>query len=136
MVAYPYKDEVTGLVDNGNDVVESVDGFIDQHVIDIELCFMFHVVCCYSNVDFTMDGNYGAPRAIRGRKSGGSTTRKVWTFVEECELMHALNDLVLKGNKCDNGFRSGYLLILENILGTKFLGSDLKGEPHINSKIQ
>ncbi|KAL8519950.1 hypothetical protein ACS0TY_010762 [Phlomoides rotata] len=62
-----------------------------------------------------------------GRKRGGSTTRKVWTFPEKCELMHGLKDLVVKGNKCDNGFRSGYLLILENWLTAKFLGTDLKG---------
>ncbi|KAL8506003.1 hypothetical protein ACS0TY_017021 [Phlomoides rotata] len=83
----------------------------------------------------TMDGNSGACRGGRGRKRVGSTTRRVWTFAEECELMNALNDLVSKGHKCDNGFRSGYLSILENNLGIKFPGTDLKGEPHINSKI-
>ncbi|KAL8524161.1 hypothetical protein ACS0TY_013938 [Phlomoides rotata] len=49
--------------------------------------------------------------------------------------MHTLKELVLKGIKCDNGFRSGYLTILENNLGAKFPGTGLKGEPHINSKI-
>ncbi|KAL8507684.1 hypothetical protein ACS0TY_018284 [Phlomoides rotata] len=75
------------------------------------------------------------PGGGRGRKRGGSTTHRMWTFGEECELMCALKDLVVKGNECDNGFRSGYLLLLENKLVAKFPGTDLKGEPHINSKI-
>ncbi|KAL8498783.1 hypothetical protein ACS0TY_021927 [Phlomoides rotata] len=82
-----------------------------------------------------MDGNSGTPRGSRGRKRIGSTSRRVWTFAEECELMHALKELVVKGNKCDNGFRSGYLLLLENSLVTKFPGCDLKVEPHVNPKI-
>ncbi|KAL8493715.1 hypothetical protein ACS0TY_024772 [Phlomoides rotata] len=82
-----------------------------------------------------MDGKSDVQRGIQGKKRVGSNTRRVWTFAEECELMHGLKVLVVKGNKCDNGFRSGYLLILENWLTAKFLGTDLKGEPHINSKI-
>ncbi|KAL8493178.1 hypothetical protein ACS0TY_024406 [Phlomoides rotata] len=49
--------------------------------------------------------------------------------------MCALKELVVKGNKCDNDFKSGYLLLLENMLAAKFPRTDLKGEPHINSKI-
>ncbi|KAL8537007.1 hypothetical protein ACS0TY_012260 [Phlomoides rotata] len=64
--------------------------------------------------DFTMDGNSDVPRGSRGRKGAGSTTHMVWTFAEECELMHALKELVLKG------LESGYLLILENMLAAKF----------------
>ncbi|KAL8535364.1 hypothetical protein ACS0TY_011128 [Phlomoides rotata] len=52
-----------------------------------------------------MGGNFGTPHGSRGRMRVGSTSRRVWTFVEECELMNALKYLVVKGNKCDNGFR-------------------------------
>ncbi|KAL8457377.1 hypothetical protein ACS0TY_035294 [Phlomoides rotata] len=65
-----------------------------------------------------MDGNFDTPRGSRSRKRAGTTSRRVWTYAEECELMNALKDLVVKGNKCDNGFRSGYLLLLENSLVT------------------
>ncbi|KAL8535037.1 hypothetical protein ACS0TY_010891 [Phlomoides rotata] len=75
------------------------------------------------------------PRAGRGRKRVVSSTQRVWTFAEECELMCALKDLVVKGNKCDNGFTSSYLLLFENSLAIKFPGTDLKCEPHINSNI-
>ncbi|KAL8507686.1 hypothetical protein ACS0TY_018286 [Phlomoides rotata] len=61
-----------------------------------------------------MDSGKDLPGGGRGRKRGGSTTRRVWTFGEECELMCALKDLVVKA---------------------KFPSTDLKGEPHINSKI-
>ncbi|KAL8496637.1 hypothetical protein ACS0TY_020359 [Phlomoides rotata] len=97
--------------------------------------FMMHsLVQMYSIVGYTMDGNYDATHNGRERKRVGSTTRWVWTFVEECELMHTSKELVLKGHKCDNGFRSGYLTILENNLGAKFPGTYLKEELHINSK--
>ncbi|KAL8464467.1 hypothetical protein ACS0TY_034114 [Phlomoides rotata] len=53
----------------------------------------------------TMDGNTDTTRGCRGRKRAGATTRRVWTFAEECELMNDLKELVSRG------------------------------EPHINSKI-
>ncbi|KAL8501436.1 hypothetical protein ACS0TY_020823 [Phlomoides rotata] len=119
MVVDPYEDEIIEVVDDGIDGVNVVDGFIDQ----------------YSIAGYTMDGNYDATHNGRERKRVGSTTRWVWTFVEEYELMHTSKELVLKGHKCDNGFRSCYLTILENNLGAKFPGTYLKEELHINSKI-
>ncbi|KAL8521867.1 hypothetical protein ACS0TY_012141 [Phlomoides rotata] len=50
--------------------------------------------------DFTMDGNSDVPRGSRGRKGAGSTTHMVWTFAEECELMHALKELVWNLDIC------------------------------------
>ncbi|KAL8501642.1 hypothetical protein ACS0TY_020954 [Phlomoides rotata] len=50
-------------------------------------------------------GTLVLPVVVGGIKRIGSTTRRVWIFAEECELMHILKELVLKGNKCDNGFR-------------------------------
>ncbi|KAL8524535.1 hypothetical protein ACS0TY_014209 [Phlomoides rotata] len=71
----------------------------------------------------------------RVRKKVVPTSRRVWTYAEEKELMCALKDLVVKGHKCDNGFKSRYLLLLENVLAVKFPGTDLKGDPHINFMI-
>ncbi|KAL8462598.1 hypothetical protein ACS0TY_033580 [Phlomoides rotata] len=110
MTVDPIEDEVPDLTDEGNDAGEPVD-------------------------DYNMDGTSGTPRGNRGRKRAGTTSRRVWTYAKECELMNALNDLVVKGYKCDNGFRSGYLLLLENALVNKFPLCDLKAEPHINSKM-
>ncbi|KAL8458230.1 hypothetical protein ACS0TY_035931 [Phlomoides rotata] len=71
----------------------------------------------------------------RVRKRSVYNSRRVWTYAEETKLINALQDLVVKGLKCDNGFKSGYLMILENNLTNKFPRTDLKGELHINSKI-
>ncbi|KAL8556362.1 hypothetical protein ACS0TY_003973 [Phlomoides rotata] len=75
------------------------------------------------------------PDEGRGKIKATSTMRRVWTYMEEKELVSALKEIVLKGYKCDNGFKSGYLLMLENMIARVFPGCDLKGEPHINSKI-
>ncbi|KAL8539188.1 hypothetical protein ACS0TY_000986 [Phlomoides rotata] len=71
----------------------------------------------------------------RGIKTSIPNSRRVWTYMEEKELVCALKELVVKGHKCDNGFKSGYLNLLENSLVSKFPGTDLKGDHHINSKI-
>ncbi|KAL8519674.1 hypothetical protein ACS0TY_010563 [Phlomoides rotata] len=54
---------------------------------------------------------------------------------EEKVLLAALKDLVAKGQKTDNGFRTGYLNKLEDALRKAFPGCDLQATPHITSKI-
>ncbi|KAL8484388.1 hypothetical protein ACS0TY_026888 [Phlomoides rotata] len=58
----------------------------------------------------------------RGRQKATPNIRRVWTYIEEKELVNALKELVVKGNKCDNGFKTGYLMLLENMLANKFPG--------------
>ncbi|KAL8501416.1 hypothetical protein ACS0TY_020812 [Phlomoides rotata] len=82
-----------------------------------------------------MDGSSNINIGGRVRKRVVPTSRRVWTYAEEMELMCALKDLIVRGQKCDNGFKFGYLLLLENKLALKFPSTDLKGDPHINSKI-
>ncbi|KAL8552133.1 hypothetical protein ACS0TY_000994 [Phlomoides rotata] len=40
------------------------------------------------------------------RKTSIPNSRRVWTYMEEKELVCALKELVVKGHKCDNGFKS------------------------------
>lgn len=61
--------------------------------------------------------------------------RRTWTTLEEQCLVNALKDVVQAGMKCDNGFRSGFLGMLEKAMAQRFPGTDLKGDPHIQSKI-
>ncbi|XP_057809801.1 uncharacterized protein LOC131024309 [Salvia miltiorrhiza] len=49
--------------------------------------------------------------------------------------MASLKELVAQGWKADNGFRAGYLVKLEELMRKEFPGTDIKGMPHINSKI-
>ncbi|XP_073055114.1 uncharacterized protein [Primulina eburnea] len=61
--------------------------------------------------------------------------RRIWTAPEEEVLIVALKDIIGKGYKTDNGFRNGYLPLLETALRNAFNDSDLRGHPHITSKI-
>ncbi|KAL8533335.1 hypothetical protein ACS0TY_009650 [Phlomoides rotata] len=61
--------------------------------------------------------------------------RRIWSIREEEVLIAALKDMILKGWKYENGFRTGYLKLLERAMQKVFPSTDLRAEPHINSKI-
>ncbi|XP_057767710.1 uncharacterized protein At2g29880-like isoform X2 [Salvia miltiorrhiza] len=71
----------------------------------------------------------------RVRASKPDKTRRSWTPREEEMLLASLKELVAQGWKADNGFRAGYLLKLEESMRKEFVGTDIKGMPHINSKL-
>ncbi|KAL0430309.1 UNVERIFIED_CONTAM: hypothetical protein Sradi_0656900 [Sesamum radiatum] len=48
---------------------------------------------------------------------------------------NVMNLIDEEGWKCENGFRSGYLNQLESIMCKQLPNTDIKAEPHINSKI-
>ncbi|KAG6421362.1 hypothetical protein SASPL_117913 [Salvia splendens] len=59
----------------------------------------------------------------------------MWTRKEEDILAATMLELTTTGWKSDNGFRAGYLSKIEDSLRAEFPNTDLKGNPHINSKI-
>lgn len=69
------------------------------------------------------------------KKTKSGKGRRTWTTLEEVCLLNALKDIVQLGMECDNGFRSRYLGALEKAMAHRFPGTDLKGDPHIQSKI-
>lgn len=69
------------------------------------------------------------------KASGTCNVRRSWTIQEEKILVHLLKELVARGYKCDNGFKSGYITILENMLMAALPGTNIRGEPNIVSKI-
>ncbi|XP_073021718.1 uncharacterized protein [Primulina eburnea] len=69
----------------------------------------------------------------KARKS--DKTRRSWTEREEECLIQALKEATTQGWKSGNGFRPGYLAFLENHLKVSFPDSNLRGNPHINSKV-
>ncbi|XP_073270922.1 uncharacterized protein [Primulina huaijiensis] len=69
----------------------------------------------------------------KGKKTDKS--RRVWSRTEEEVLLEALKDLATKGWKSENGFRCGYLALLEETMNKVFPRTDLRANPHINSKI-
>ncbi|KAG8386517.1 hypothetical protein BUALT_Bualt03G0156700 [Buddleja alternifolia] len=50
-------------------------------------------------------------------------------------LANALKDLLVRGYKADNGFKSGYQMLLEQAMIQAFSGTNIRAEPHINSRI-
>ncbi|KAL0319726.1 UNVERIFIED_CONTAM: hypothetical protein Sradi_5234100 [Sesamum radiatum] len=61
--------------------------------------------------------------------------RRVWSVKEEEGLIVALKDVVKQGWKCENGFRTRYLGVQEQEMKKLFPSSDIKADPHIQSKI-
>ncbi|KAL8557248.1 hypothetical protein ACS0TY_004621 [Phlomoides rotata] len=84
---------------------------------------------------FRMAANEG-PCSGRGSfKKPTSNTRRIWTTREEKVLINALKELVNKGYKLDNGFRTGYLIKCDEALKEDFPKTDLQASPHITSKL-
>ncbi|XP_057765001.1 uncharacterized protein At2g29880-like [Salvia miltiorrhiza] len=81
--------------------------------------------------DIAIDGS----EIGRGRVSKSKKSRRSWSTQEEAVLLVALKELVVQGWKADNGFRAGYLNKLEDAMRNEFPNTDLRGMPHINSKI-
>lgn len=81
-----------------------------------------------------MESQTMSQRSNHGKSKAGPS-RRSWTTNEELCLLNALKDIVQKGLKCDNGFKAGYLHHLEEAMVSAFPNTDLKGDPHINSKI-
>ncbi|KAL8501192.1 hypothetical protein ACS0TY_020663 [Phlomoides rotata] len=86
-------------------------------------------------MDFSSQQSNGFGNGFESTRKPSGNTRRIWTTREEKVLLAALKDLVAKGQKIDNGFRTGYLNKLEDALRKAFPGCDLQATPHITSKI-
>ncbi|XP_042055577.1 uncharacterized protein LOC121800082 [Salvia splendens] len=79
------------------------------------------------------EGNYVSPRQ---KYHKGDRSRRMWTIREEEILAATLLDLVARGWKSDNGFRAGYLQKIEDAIRAEFPNTDIKGTPHVTSRLQ
>ncbi|KAL1534751.1 hypothetical protein AAHA92_30891 [Salvia divinorum] len=79
--------------------------------------------------------NEGSNDSIPPKFQKGDRSRRMWSIREEEILVASLLELVARGWKSDNGFRSGYLGKIEDSIRKKFPNSDIKGTPHVVSKI-
>ncbi|KAL8555755.1 hypothetical protein ACS0TY_003535 [Phlomoides rotata] len=86
-------------------------------------------------MDFSSQQSNGFGNGLGSTRKPSGNTRRIWTTREEKVLLAALKDLVAKGQKTDNGFRTGYLNKLEDALQKAFPGCVLQATPHITSKI-
>ncbi|KAG6531611.1 hypothetical protein ZIOFF_005426 [Zingiber officinale] len=71
--------------------------------------------------------------AGKGKKT--DKTRRGWSEREEEVLIQALKEAITEGWKSCNGFRAGYLGFLEHRMKAAFPETNLRGNPHINSKV-
>ncbi|KAL0347934.1 UNVERIFIED_CONTAM: hypothetical protein Sangu_1021200 [Sesamum angustifolium] len=74
------------------------------------------------------------PRRYRG-KSDKTSAKRTWTQREQEVLVNALRTICCTGWRYENGFRAGYLNQLEALMFKQFPDTNLRAEPHINSKI-
>ncbi|KAL8547439.1 hypothetical protein ACS0TY_006966 [Phlomoides rotata] len=72
------------------------------------------------------------PKPLRNRTENG---RRSWSVREEQVLAESMKKIVLEGWKTENGFKIGYLNQLSMYMKQVFPNTDLKPEPHINSRI-
>ncbi|KAG8383843.1 hypothetical protein BUALT_Bualt04G0055900 [Buddleja alternifolia] len=63
------------------------------------------------------------------------TSRRQWTKPEEDALVNALKDILVSGWKADNGFKVGYLNVLQNKMMRASPNTDLRAQPHISSRM-
>ncbi|XP_047983169.1 uncharacterized protein At2g29880-like [Salvia hispanica] len=80
-------------------------------------------------------GNPSAVQYRRPRLRRVDRSRRSWSDREELALIAAMKELVATGWKADNGFRGGYLNKVEEYLLHDFPTTDLRAQPHIQSKI-
>ncbi|KAL3730645.1 hypothetical protein ACJRO7_027644 [Eucalyptus globulus] len=67
---------------------------------------------------------------------GTKRDRHIWTIDEENALLDGLEELVTRGMKADNSFKSGYMILLKKWFEENFPCSGIKGNPHIESKMK
>ncbi|XP_021769085.1 uncharacterized protein LOC110733352 isoform X2 [Chenopodium quinoa] len=68
---------------------------------------------------------------------GRGKNKRFWTAREDKVLVEALSELVVDPHwKCENGFRSNYMVRLEEIIGKALPGCGLKAMPHIDSRLK
>ena len=69
--------------------------------------------------------------------SNKNRNRRVWSREEEEALLIILEDVVAQGQRCDTGsFKSGTISIIERQLADMCPQSNLRVNPHIESKLK
>lgn len=62
--------------------------------------------------------------------------RRLWSAKEEAELLNCMLDLATTTWKVDNGFKTGFYVLVEKALQKALPGTDLRAKPNITSKVK
>uniref|UniRef100_A0A803N970 DDE Tnp4 domain-containing protein n=1 Tax=Chenopodium quinoa TaxID=63459 RepID=A0A803N970_CHEQI len=77
------------------------------------------------------------PKESSASGGGRGRNKRFWTAQEDEVLVEALSELAVDPHwRCENGFRSGYMVRLEEVIGKALPGCGLKATPHIDSRIK
>ncbi|KAL8470104.1 hypothetical protein ACS0TY_032826 [Phlomoides rotata] len=76
-----------------------------------------------------------ADQLLKPLRNWNDKGRKGWSLHEEQVLSEAMKKIMHEGWKTENGFKMGYLNLLFTYMKQVFPNTDLKPEPHINSRI-
>lgn len=79
--------------------------------------------------------SYSLSQKSVNAKSRAQPSRRTWSVEEEQQLILGLKEAVSCGWKSDNGFKTGYLGVLEQHMAQHFPSTVIKADPHIASKI-
>ncbi|XP_073119787.1 uncharacterized protein [Henckelia pumila] len=113
-----------------DDPVEEVEQEVGSPVDNPEIEIINSVIPTIVSMD-----SGASSGSFVGRSKKTEKTRRSWTSREEDVLIQSLKDVVTKGWKSENGFKAGYLNVLESAMKESLPGCDLRGNPHINSKV-
>ncbi|KAF7113384.1 hypothetical protein RHSIM_RhsimUnG0131900 [Rhododendron simsii] len=88
-------------------------------------------------------------KPTKSRKKGGkareggnaeenvaNAVRRSWNQREEDALLNAMKEMVVKGERIENSFKSGYLRKVEGMLLVALPGTSIDASPHISSKLK
>ncbi|KAF7138887.1 hypothetical protein RHSIM_Rhsim07G0014400 [Rhododendron simsii] len=88
-------------------------------------------------------------KPTKSRKKGGKAreggnaeenvadaVRRSWNQKEEDALLNAMKEMVVKGERIENSFKSGYLRKVEGMLLVALPGTSIRASPHISSKLK
>ncbi|XP_058209125.1 uncharacterized protein LOC131322042 [Rhododendron vialii] len=91
----------------------------------------------------------GMEKPTKSRKKGGKAkeggnaeenaadaVRRSWNQREEDALLNAMKEMVVKGERIENSFKSGYLRKVEGMLLVALPGTSIRASPHISSKLK
>ena len=86
-----------------------------------------------------MEESSGSAGVTTGNNNMGGRGRhkRFWSGEEDKALVQALHELSVDPHwKCENGFRNGYMVRLEELIGKAMPGCGLKASPHIDSRLK
>ncbi|KAF7120068.1 hypothetical protein RHSIM_Rhsim13G0113900 [Rhododendron simsii] len=140
----PHEDELDNLEeeDNDDDYIDTVE--TSGQWTDWRDAFAQHIY-----QEWKERRGHGMEKPTNSRKKGGKAreggnaeenvvdaVRRSWNQREEDALLNAMKEMVVKGERIENSFKSGYLGKVDGMLLVALPGTSIRANPHISSKLK